>query len=162
MYIHELQLPEGFLMNEKRSERQGLMFWFEILFKNVINVNKEFLNHVHTTNITYCLTQTFTSWIQCSAIAQRITEFFFSFSFFFAASCVTWRRHEPAYHFSSKEPTLVLGSWSGTTSCCMRCVLHSASFIFEYVHCFSPTEEHNNPTARPSCSHQKQHFLLDL
>lgn len=44
---------EGFLMNEKGSESQGLMFWIEILFKNV---NKEFSNYVRvqTTSITYC------------------------------------------------------------------------------------------------------------
>lgn len=82
------------------------------------------------------------------------------FHFFFSASCVTWRRHEPAYRLSSKEPTLVLGSWSGTASCCMRCILHSASFVFKYVHRFSPAEESNSPTARPSRCHWKQHFLL--
>lgn len=33
---------DGFLMNEEQTESRALMYWFYLLFKNVINVNKEF------------------------------------------------------------------------------------------------------------------------
>lgn len=69
MHIHEVQLLEGFLMNEEQAENRALMYWFYLLFKNVINVNKEFFkscqsshdqhnllleSNIHIPNPTFC------------------------------------------------------------------------------------------------------------
>lgn len=131
-------------MNEERSESRASMSWFDLLFKNVINVNKEFFKSFQSSHDQYNLLLESNIHIPDPMFCNNTEEqkfhlflgFFFHLFLFFAASCITWRRHEPAYHHSSKWATLVL--WSGATSWHMRCVLHSAPFIFQLCTSFLP------------------------